>query len=544
MMLNFLFILGLVSSSFAQTGKPCLPAADQFSDIRKLNENSCEAVRDSKECTDFYKKIDKESDTSSKILVCDASARERIAASYIGCLTGGWDASFGSLVDGVKNFSRNSKAQMDRLKRCDASREQKKSIFRTYNLNLPRVLQIPEPSNEKLERLSCAELEVSLNRLQNYQYQKFLQNHLRRLAVPFDQLTPDEKEYYDWARQNALAGTSSTSLAGFADELLEEYGIRTKCYNAAAIAALRCEIIFQAVTATLAIGKVAIVGLAGLKTARVIEAADSLNVVNTESKIIKASALEESGPVNIPGPTAVAKTESRASAVELPNFSHEDYEAIEKSAFHSAETNLFSIPRGTAEAAQAKNAEVVNNLNSWPRSTDTKRLSGLNENQLNDLYSKVAENKVSSLCSVSKYDPAGGKGFCFGRATTAHLEALRAGIDKNQVRKVWAVGNFKTSLGRWRYHVATIVRASDGKWMAIDPIVGKPITLEEWYKKMAGYESTHDMRLLTTTADRYGPSTTSKYSPKEFQKSTYNDYFNDLMKNFRDEIRGSPPNSL
>jgi Glutaminase len=234
----------------------------------------------------------------------------------------------------------------------------------------------------------------------------------------------------------------------------------------------------------------------------------------------------------------------------IPAFDRKAYSDLEKSAFHSAEQNLFTVPRGTQQEAALANEKVIGDLNRWPQPKGTKdRLPGLNDSQVNALYRKVENNKVASVCSVDKYDPENkGIGFCFGRATTAHIEALRAGIDKDQIRKVWAVGNFKTGMGSWRYHVATIVRGENGNWMAIDPIFGRPLTVEEWYSSMKKYEDpldTRNMRMFTTEAKRFGPMTGNKYSPASLKTGPgpdpdFNSYFRDLMDTFKDEIKSLP----
>jgi hypothetical protein len=216
-----------------------------------------------------------------------------------------------------------------------------------------------------------------------------------------------------------------------------------------------------------------------------------------------------------------------------PKMTRADYKELEEKTFGAANRNLFDIERGTVAEARAANSEVVKKLNEWPTETaNPRRKSGFNNKEIDELYAKVEKNEVSGLCKLTKYDPENkGTGFCFGRATAAHIEALMDGISKDQVRKVWAVGRFQTGEANWRYHVSTIVRNSEGKWMAIDPIMGKPLPVEEWYRKMQGFDVEKNMRLFTSRAERYGPSGTAKYSRDSFEY--YNEYFSDLMADFR-----------
>jgi hypothetical protein len=199
--------------------------------------------------------------------------------------------------------------------------------------------------------------------------------------------------------------------------------------------------------------------------------------------------------------------------------------------------DLFSIPRGKPAEAVLKNDLVLKNLEEvkiTPASTAKK--PGLESHEINKLFRKVNDNPVASLMKVDDYSVnTPGMGYCFGRATTAHIKAIGSGLDKNSVRKVWALGELKTGSTTWRYHVTTIVRDSQGKWHAIDPIFGRPMSVEQWYKEMKKFDSKGDMRIFDTPANRFGPSSPAKYSPHVLKDKVYENYFTDLMKSFREE---------
>ncbi|MGZ3691553.1 MAG: protein-glutamine glutaminase family protein, partial [Pseudobdellovibrio sp.] len=218
-----------------------------------------------------------------------------------------------------------------------------------------------------------------------------------------------------------------------------------------------------------------------------------------------------------------------------PKLTSKDYRELEMKMFKSSNTSdLFSIDRGSPAVARAESEGTIKALNDWPTETaNAKRLSGLDNKQIKELYAKVENNETAGLCNINKYDPNGEIGFCFGRATTAHIEALRAGISKDQVRKVWAVGHFKTGSAEWRYHVTTIVRNTEGRWIAIDPIFDRPIPVEQWYKEMQGFDVENNMRLFSTRAERFGPDEGAKYTPGQLKASYFNNYFKDLMEGFR-----------
>ncbi len=206
---------------------------------------------------------------------------------------------------------------------------------------------------------------------------------------------------------------------------------------------------------------------------------------------------------------------------------------------HELESNLFKISRGTPATSKADNAQILDSLKSIPFDPkSSKRKVGLSDADIQKLYRDVADHPVASLSYVNNYDKMNrGMGYCFGRATTAHIKALLNGADKSSVRKIWAVGDLETGTSSWRYHVATMVRNSKGEWIAIDPIMGKAIPVEKWYQEMKKYDSGKNMRIFDTEAKRFGPKTPSKYSPRELNNQVYENYFKDLMETFQDEAK-------
>ncbi len=152
------------------------------------------------------------------------------------------------------------------------------------------------------------------------------------------------------------------------------------------------------------------------------------------------------------------------------------------------------------------------------------------------LYQQTSQNPVADLCQIDKYDPNGQIGFCFGRATAAHLEALAQGIDKSSVRKMFIHGTLESGDTQWRYHVTTIVKAKDGGWWALDPIMGRPMKAEEWYQSMhRQYNPSNDARIVITPASRFSCNG-GKYQrgSRAMDHPGLNDYFKDLLKTFRE----------
>jgi len=202
----------------------------------------------------------------------------------------------------------------------------------------------------------------------------------------------------------------------------------------------------------------------------------------------------------------------------------------------SLNKSLFAIPRGSPAEAVAKNEQVLEQLKNMPINVESKRKTGLSDSEVQQLFREVYDHPVASLTKVSQYEKyQAGIGYCFGRATTAHIKALQDGVDKSSIRKVWALGSLKTGSNNWRYHVTTIVRNSKGEWIAIDPIFGRTMPVEEWYKSMKKFDASGDMRLFETEPKRFGPDGGGKYSPSAFKSPYYAGYFTDLMKSFKEE---------
>lgn len=206
----------------------------------------------------------------------------------------------------------------------------------------------------------------------------------------------------------------------------------------------------------------------------------------------------------------------------------ESYDEIMK------QSDMFSLWRKTKAEADAVNDATLRYLDIPVEDNHVKRVAELNSNQRNKVYRAVDNHPVASQCHLRRYDPQGNMGFCFGRAMTAHLELLNSGVQKDKIRKLWAVGSFKTGSSNWRYHVTTIVKGDDGQWWAIDPIFGYPVSAKDWFKRMKGYDVGGDMTLFTSEAKRFGPSSPDKYNRNHLNIDSYNNYFNDLLKSYRE----------
>ncbi|MGZ3684996.1 MAG: hypothetical protein ACXVCI_14140, partial [Bdellovibrionota bacterium] len=195
---------------------------------------------------------------------------------------------------------------------------------------------------------------------------------------------------------------------------------------------------------------------------------------------------------------------------------------------------------GSSERSKIANDEVLKQLSEIPHQRRIpSRKAGLADSELRALYDKVANNPVSALCHYEKYDPQNrGIGYCFGRAMTVHLEALIGGLQKEDIKKIWSVGNLKNEGTSWRYHVSTIVRGKDGEWYAIDPIMDKPMKVGDWRKQMQTYGD-DSMRIFVTDPQRAAPSSRAVYNNARNLPANgdVKRFHNDLMDYFREESK-------
>lgn len=150
------------------------------------------------------------------------------------------------------------------------------------------------------------------------------------------------------------------------------------------------------------------------------------------------------------------------------------------------------------------------------------------------LLNSISVHPVVGRGERYKYDYEGKNiGFCFGRATYVNLMLLRMGVSKDSIKKIWTVGLTGGEVN-WRYHVATAVRTTDGKWTVIDNYVNRLVTVEEWAARMRKMSVDGKKTFFVTDASKFGPNV-GKYNPRLLNlnvskdRDFYRNYFTDLM---------------
>jgi len=230
-----------------------------------------------------------------------------------------------------------------------------------------------------------------------------------------------------------------------------------------------------------------------------------------------------------------------------------------ESALKEIQGSYFDIQKSSNKEAIAEwNQRVLRDLN------QVSGTMGVSEAQRQAIMDRLLNNPVTDLRNVSKYDsiredPGKTWGFCFGRAMAAHFFARDEGVERQSIRKIWAVGTMQNGDDKWGYHVATMLRGDDAHWYVLDPrTANKPMLVEDWVKAMqeraanwvknmdAGYDR-GKLQIFSSEAKRMWAYERSTYNvrytgpeagvPKNMilRDPKFNGYFEDLLQSMREE---------
>lgn len=197
----------------------------------------------------------------------------------------------------------------------------------------------------------------------------------------------------------------------------------------------------------------------------------------------------------------------------------------------------------TDKQIQLKNDNALRDLNAYR--TDravTDRINAITRQQAQEILTSINTHPVVSEYIYEKYNQPGVEvGFCFGRATYVHLALLKLGVNKDSIKKVWAVGPMVTGEIAWDFHVATIVKSTEGSWIVIDSFVGRIMTIEQWIAEISKIaQPGHKNRYYFTEPKKFSVSL-GHYDRIQLgldlskDQDWYRGYFSDLMKWFREQ---------
>ena len=171
---------------------------------------------------------------------------------------------------------------------------------------------------------------------------------------------------------------------------------------------------------------------------------------------------------------------------------------------------------------------------------NVKRVRSVDPKSAQSMLASIELHPVVSHYALSKYNTkASGIGFCFGRATYAHLMALDMGVQKEAIKKAFVVGPMKAGDTTWGFHVATLIKSGDD-WLAIDSVPGTtPLKLQDWFAYFKKQSVDRKLMLFITEPEKFTPGPQS-YTQIQMglnlsrEQDWYSGYFQDLMKWFAD----------
>jgi hypothetical protein len=240
--------------------------------------------------------------------------------------------------------------------------------------------------------------------------------------------------------------------------------------------------------------------------------------------VVASTASSQSTPVS--GKSVDARVVDTLSRLAV----NEDYLKVDLFQRHVGESWLLS-PAETA----AVNERALRALEGdFAPQAAQKRRSAMDPEVALKLQNSIAIHPVVGDKATAEYDNRGfGMGFCFGRAAYVHMMALRLGLGKGSIKKIFAVGDQRTGDVHWRYHVATAVFTKNG-WMVLDNVPGKMMTPREWLNWVNESSTDGKLRIYVTEPEKFAPGP-GRYTPAEFglklskERDAYAHYFRDLV---------------
>lgn len=209
------------------------------------------------------------------------------------------------------------------------------------------------------------------------------------------------------------------------------------------------------------------------------------------------------------------------------------------------EADLLTVQR---QETDGKTPEQVSEMNRWTFEAlaaeplpggFSGRVISIDPGTTTKIIASIGKHPVMQAASSGRYSQRETEiGYCFGRATYAHLALLKMGVDRDSIRKIWAVGEMKGYVS-WQFHVATIVRQKDGKWYAIDNFFGSHgLEVSQWFAGLQKQNKKGDLRVYITDPSKFSVSL-GAYDNVQLglkiskEQDWYRGYFQDLMTWFR-----------
>tara|TARA_B110001454_G_scaffold219099_1_gene249899 strand:+ start:6664 stop:7842 length:1179 start_codon:yes stop_codon:yes gene_type:complete len=237
--------------------------------------------------------------------------------------------------------------------------------------------------------------------------------------------------------------------------------------------------------------------------------------------------------------------------VDLLQYRGQEIEQVASGKKYSGSRNL--IPNAAIDALTAKygrrrwtDQQIVAELNDQtlklleayrPDDDSDKRFDFLPSKDLGlKVLTSIEEHPVVAQYAANKYQQNGTEiGYCFGRGCYVDLMLMRLGVDRDSIKKIWAVGPMGAGEITWQFHIGHMVRLPDNTWIVIDNVPSYTEVLEAraWGEHFKAENPDGKLRLYITDSDKFTPSL-GKYDPVQLglninrNRDWYKGYFQDL----------------
>lgn len=186
------------------------------------------------------------------------------------------------------------------------------------------------------------------------------------------------------------------------------------------------------------------------------------------------------------------------------------------------------------------NDNMYNSLLDYRPPENSSRARSIKMNEAQMVLDAIRNNEVTGSFGV--YDqPDVSIGYCFGRASFAHLLMLKMGIQKESIFKMWAVGPMKvhgSDTLTWGFHVTTVVFTRDMGWVVVDTNERRPQKIGDWMAKYEAQSTDKKMRFYLSDGSKFGVNM-SQYTrlqmglDLERNNDWYKGYFQDMLRQLR-----------
>lgn len=333
------------SGSYAGSyANQCALRKQNLAHVTEITKANCFAIRDSKQCKDFYKTLEDDKDKSKQRTCSDKEIESKVNGNYLGEAALG--CAMGVIVDPFVELGTDigegiAKAQIawEKADECNKSMEQKQAIIMNYNLDVPKLLQFQMPTKEKLKQYSCAKINSALQqhkRVNSIQLNYNLKDKYNSAAGK-KSLSADELEFMDYNKllTDDLASKRQGGIVKMIEKVINDLNLKLDCYTPAQALAIRCEIAAN-------IGALAIPGVGALRMARLAKLTKvrigaiekslaELQAIGKEARIAKAT----NEIASLSQSEKIAKLESELGRAGKP-LSKKEIDAIDKSHLEGA----------------------------------------------------------------------------------------------------------------------------------------------------------------------------------------------------------------